>query len=132
MAVTPIVRYMILCENCAPGTANPNRLDVFGILSSIESLDEPPYPLVYRELCVVLLLTEGRGEGNVHISCVWEETGDVVFESPLRRLRFGADPLEVVPCAFRIRNCPFPRSGFYSVEFWYNNEKLDERPLRLR
>lgn len=70
------------------------------------------------------------GVGN--IVCVLEETGEQAFHTPGRLIVFGSDPLEVTGVAFRIRNCPFPRPGLYQVQFWYNDEKLEERPLRLR
>lgn len=56
----------------------------------------------------------------------------MVFATPKRHVVFGVDPLEVVGVAFRIQDCPFPRPGVYSIQFWYDDEKLDERPIRLR
>jgi hypothetical protein len=76
------------------------------------------YPHFYREFCVFLALTEGRGQGDGHIVCVFEETGERVFETRKRPIPFGPDPLEVVGVPFRIRDCSFPRPGRYSVQFW--------------
>lgn len=132
MAFNPIVRYMILCNDWGTDANNPNCVNIFGMLSNIRAIDQPPYPLVYRELCVVLGLTDGREAGNGQIVCVFEETGQRIFETPKHKITFGADPLEVVGVPFRIRDCRFPTSGLYLVQFWYNEEKLDERPLRLR
>jgi hypothetical protein len=123
---------MVLCEECAPAADYPKRVNIFGVLSSIDSLDDPPYPLVYPEFCVFLSLTDGRGTGVGKISCVFDETGRTVFETPEHAMHFGPDPLEVFGFVFRIRDCPFPRPGFYTLEFWYNQEVLDARPLRLR
>lgn len=95
-------------------------------------MDQPPYPLLYRELCVFLTLTEGRGEADAQIICIFEETGQMVFTTPERRIGFGTDPLEVVGVPFRIRDCPFPRAGLYSIQFWYNEKLVLEQPLRLR
>ena len=47
-------------------------------------------------------------------------------------LRFGHDPLQLHPILFRIRDCPFAFPGIYAIEFWYNDEKVEERPLSLR
>ena len=41
----------------------------------VHALDDPPYPLFYREMCVFLVLTEGRGQGDGKIVCVFEESG---------------------------------------------------------
>ena len=128
----PVVRYMILCDDWGVDPDNPRRVNIFGLLSNIHAIDQPPFPLLYRELCVFLALTEGRGTGNGLIVCVFEETGQKVFETPPRQIAFGADPLEVVGLPFRIRDCPFPQAGLYLVQFWYNDAKIEERPLRLR
>ncbi len=82
--------------------------------------------------CVFLAITEGRGQGTGKIVCTFEETGQVAFETDARRIEFGRDPLEVVGMAFRIRDCWFPKSGRYSVEFWYNGREISRRPLLMR
>ena len=132
MPVTPIVRYMLLCDDWKLDPANNRRVIIIGLISNIHALDQPPYPLLYRELCVFLALTEGRGQGEGQIVCVLEESGQKIFETPNRPITFGPDPLEVVGVPFRIRDCRFPSPGLYSVQFWYDGVKLAERPLRLR
>jgi hypothetical protein len=82
MAIFPSVRYMIPCENCRVDSEQGKRIDIFGLLTNINSQEEPPYPLVYRELCVFLALTETRGRGKIQIVCVHEETGEVAFATP--------------------------------------------------
>lgn len=132
MPLNPVVRYMLLCEDCRVDPADPRRVDIVGLLTNIRSLDDPPYPLLYPELCVFVAMTECRGEGRVQIACVHEETGRRVFVSPERRVAFANDPLEVAGMIFRIKECLFPRSGLYSIQLWYNGEKIEECPLRLR
>ncbi len=132
MPVKPVVRYMILCEDWGVSPANARQINIFGLLNNINSVDEPPYPLLFPELCVFLALTETRGVSDVQIICVFEETGQKIFGTPKRPCSFGNDPLEIVGLPFRIRDCRFPRAGMYSVQFWYNREKIEERPLLLR
>ena len=132
VAVTPGVRYMILCEDWGVDPINPRRVSIHGLLSTIRSLDQPPYPLLYRELCVFLALTGGRATGTAQIICVFEETGQKIFGTPRREVAFGDDPLEVVGVAFRIQDCRFPYPGRYSIQFWYDDEQVEERPLLLR
>lgn len=132
MAVKPIVRYMILCHDWKVDATRPNRVNILGLLSNIRSGVVPRYPMVFRELCVFLALTEARGTGTAQIICVVEETGQRIFSTPQRRVTFGSDPLEIVGVPFRIRDCRFPFEGLYSVQFWYDGEQVDERPLRLR
>lgn len=132
MAIRPVVRDMILCDDWEVDPSNRFRVNILGLLNSIRSLDEPPYPLLYREFCVFLVLTEGRGKGDSRIIGVLEETGQRVFATGIQQIRFGGDPLEIVGVPFRIRDCLFPYPGQYSIQFWYNDEMLEERPLRLR
>ena len=132
MAVAPVVRYMLLCDDWQVDPANQSRVHIIGLMSFIRATDDPSYPLLYRELCVFLALTEGRGLGEGYITCVYEETGETVFETPRRSIEFGPDPLEVTGMVFRIRDCWFPRAGLYSVQLWYDGVIAQQRPLRLR
>src|SRR5207302_9747394 len=72
MAIKPVVRYMLLCDDWHLDPDNNRRVTVVGLISNIHALDDPPYPLLYPELCVFLALTEGRGEGEGKIICVYE------------------------------------------------------------
>jgi hypothetical protein len=132
MAITPVVRYMLLCDDWRLDGPHNRRVTIVGLLWSIHSLDDAPFPLLYRELCVFLALTEGRGQGEGYIACVFEETGEKVFETHKRPIPFPPDPLEVVGVPFRIRDCTFPQAGRYSIQFWYDGVMVEERPLRLR
>jgi hypothetical protein len=132
MAISPIVRYMLLCDDWRLDGQNNRRVTIIGLIWNIHSVEEPAYPLFYREFCVFLALTEGRGQGEGHIVCVFEETGQKVFETRKRPIQFRRDPLEVVGVPFRIRDCSFPQPGLYSVQFWYDGVMVEERPLRMR
>jgi hypothetical protein len=132
MAIKPVVRYMLLCDDWRVDPTNNRRITIVGLISNIHAVDDPPYPLLYEEMCVFLALTEGRGLGNASIVCVYVETGQKVFETRSRPIEFGSDPLEVVAVPFRIRDCRFPQPGRYLVQFWYDGEMVEERPLRMR
>jgi hypothetical protein len=81
MAIKPVVRYMLVCDDWKLDPQNNRRITVIGLITNINSLEEPPYPLLYREMCVFLALTEGRGQGEAKITCVFEETGEKIFET---------------------------------------------------
>jgi hypothetical protein len=132
MAIKPVVRYMLLCDDWQVDPENARRITIVGLLTNVHAIDDPPYPLFYQEMCVFLVLTEGRGEGEGKIVCVFEDDGRKVFETRGRRIPFGPDPLEVVGVPFRIRECTFPKAGLYTVQFWYEGELVEERPLRMR
>jgi hypothetical protein len=132
MAIKPVVRYMLLCDDWQVDPDNQRRVTIIGLISNIHALEDPPYPLFYRELCVFLALTEGRGQGEGKIVCIFEETGQRIFETHSRPISFGPDPLEIVGVPFRIRDCTFPQAGLYALQFWYAGEVVEERFLRLR
>ncbi len=128
----PTVRYLIVCENVQTDSDNPRRVTLVGLLSAIRTLEQGAFPLLYREICVFLQLTECRGPADGRIEINNADSGKVVFRSPTRMIPFGSDPLEVVGAIFRIRNCLFPEPGLYWVQFWYNEQMLAQQPLVLR
>jgi hypothetical protein len=130
--VHPTVRSLIVCEDVQTDPENPRRVSLVGLLSAIRSLEEPPFPLLYRELCVFLQLTECRGPGEGRIEIHHEESGRVVFRTRTRTLPLRNDPLQVVGITFRIRNCLFQEAGLYWVQFWYNEQNIAQQPLVLR
>ena len=49
-------------------------------------------------------------------------------------LRCGKSISHLIPwtwldCFSHIRDCRFPHAGVFSIQFWYNNEMLEERIL---
>jgi hypothetical protein len=123
---------MILCEGWEISLENPCRVNIFGLLSNIRAVEKPFYPLLYRELCVLLVLTGGRGQGKCEIKCVFEDTDQIIFKTTKQSIRFPKDPLEVIGVPFRIRDCQFPVQGLYSIQFWYDERKVSDCPLQLR
>lgn len=132
MAVKPVVRYMLVCEDWHTDPDQRHRVTIVGLLTNLVSVDDPPFPLLYRELCVFLALAAGRGTGSGKVVCVDADTGQGVFETRSRPVPFGPDPLEVIAVPFRIRDCRFPKAGAYSIQYWHDGELLEERLLRLR
>jgi hypothetical protein len=101
----------------------------------IVSREEPPFPVLRERICVFLVLTEGhgRGIGQIRVAYVDSEPHQQLFGSPEHVLDFtGRSPLELIGVVFRIKACLFPRAGRYSVQFWYDNKKVEERPLELK
>ena len=132
MAVAPIVRYMLLCDDWRLDGPTNRRVTIVGLLWNVHSVEDPPYPLLLREFCVFLALTEGRGRGDGHIACVSEDSGVVAFTTRRRPIAFRPDPLDVLGVPFRIRDGVFPRPGRYSIQFWYDGVMVAERPLQMR
>lgn len=123
---------MIVCNDWRPDPASPHLIDVSGLLYNLYPMPAGEYPMWYPELCVFLALTDCRGQGEAWIVCENEDTGQPVFASHRHPVTFGPDPLEVVGVPFRVRQCPFPQPGLYSIQFWYNGARIEQRLLNLR
>jgi hypothetical protein len=128
----PVVRYMIVCDDLLTSQARPNSPIIVGLIANISAEGEPRYPFTLGRLCVLVVLTEGRGAGRAHLRLVLEETGQTVWVFPERELVFPPDPLEVHGVIFRILDCRFPQPGLYNLEFIYEGQCLAQQSLRLR
>ncbi len=129
--VRPVVRYLIVCEDVLLEPTNSGKgVTLVGLISAIRALSG--FPVRYSELCVFVQLTECRGTGRIRIEIVEADTDRVVFRTRIRSVTFGNDPLDIVGIPFRIRNCEFPAAGLYWVQFWYNEEPIDQQPILLR
>lgn len=128
----PSVRYLIVCEDVQTDPDTPQRVTLVGLISAIRSIEQPAFPLLYKELCVFLQLTECRGPGDGRIEIRHADSDHVVFRTRTRTIPFGTDPLEVVGVTFRIRTCFFREPGLYWVQFWYNEQMIAQQPLVLR
>src|SRR5690242_14708128 len=122
--VHPTVRYLVVCEDVQTDADNPRRVTLVGLISALRPLEQPPYPLLFREICVFLQLTECRGSADARIEIRHADSGQIVFRTRTRTVPFGNDPLEVVGVSFRLRNCLFRDAGLYWVQFWYNEHML--------
>lgn len=129
--VAPTVRDMILCNDWSIDPKNQNRINIFGLLGNIRAKDDV-YPMIQPQLCVVLILSEVRGAGRAFIRCVLEVTDEVVFQTGDRPVEGSSDPLKVLAVPFRILGCSFQQPGLYTVQFWYNDSLVGERPLLIR
>jgi hypothetical protein len=133
--MSPVVRYMLLCDEVRPDLVNPSCTHIDCLMSNIVSLQNPPFPLLREKICVYLVLAEcqGRGIAQIRVAYSDSEPEQLLFGSPEHAVDFsGRSPLESLGIVFRIKPCLFPHSGRYSVQFWYDNEKLAERPLQLK
>jgi hypothetical protein len=130
--IHPIVRHLITCDDIQLDPKNPRRATLVNIVHSIRSLAQPAFPLLHRELCVLVQLSDCRGTGEFWIENVQADSGGVVRRTQTIGHDFGNDPLEVFGLPFRIRDCLFPDAGLYWVEFWYNDRMVAQEPLLLR
>jgi len=130
--LAPVVRHMLLCDDVRPDSNNAENVNIQGHVTRIRSRDQPPFPLRHPSLCVYVVLSGGRGEGEFQIAVREADTDQVVFTSPGYRVAFPTDPLAVVGLIFRVRDCPFPRPGLYVVHLEFNVRSLAQEPLVVR
>ncbi len=127
----PVVRHMIVCEDIPVDPANPRRVTLVNLLTTIQSPSQPPFPFRYPKLCTYIQLTECRGVAEVQLQIEQADAQTGIFQTPLQRVSFGNDPLQVFSMSFRLRNCTFPSAGLYWVQLWYNGLVLYREPLML-
>ena len=133
--MTPLVRYMLICDDVRMDPVFPTCTHIDCLMSAIVSLEEPPYPLRLEMICVYLVLTDcqGQGTGRIRVAFADAEHERPIFGSAPHPFDFnGHSPLELLGIAFRIEDCRFPRDGRYVVQFWYNDSIVEARPLELR
>jgi hypothetical protein len=109
-AISPVIRYLILCEDVRTDFANPHSDTIIGLLTAIRSIDYPPFPVCFRELCVFVQMTECRGPADLRVEIVHADSGDRVARTKARQVNLP-NPLEVRGLVFRIRDCTFPQAG---------------------
>jgi uncharacterized protein DUF6941 len=132
MATAPIVRYMLPCHDWEMDPIRDRLINIVGLLSQIRAEEYASFPVVFPELCIVLVLTECYESGIGRIACVRDEDGGIVFSSREHIMLFDTDPLNVVVTVFRLLDCSFPAPGIYSIQFWFDDQLLHECPLRVR
>jgi hypothetical protein len=127
----PEVWYLVLCEDVRPDPNDYERLNIFGLTTTIRSTLSPPFPVVHPLLCALVLLTGGQGHGEFGLRIRQDQTGRVVFRSLPRQVRFVGDSTAVLGALFRIRRCGFPAPGLYWVEVLFEGTVLARQKLRL-
>ena len=129
--VLPVIRHMIVCEDIPSDSANPRRVTLVNLLSSIRSPFQPPFPFRCPKLCVYVQLSECRGVAEARLQIEQADTQTAIWRTRPQRVSFGNDPLQVFRMSFRIRGCVFPSAGLYCVQLWYNDSLIAREPLVL-
>lgn len=108
VGVHPVVRYLIVCDDVVVDQVNPRKVTIVGLISTVLSNDDPPFPVRHEQLCVYAQLTEFRGVAQVRVDIVHADTESPVSFSLHHEVSFGDDPLDVVGAVIRLRGCRFP------------------------
>jgi hypothetical protein len=127
----PEVRYLLLCDDVRTDPDNYHRLNIFGLITSIRSTADPPFPVVRPLLCAVVLLAGADRSGELRLRIVQSSSGRVIFRSPPRQVRLVGDPQAVRGAVFRIRNCSFPSAGLYWLEVLFEQTIIGRQKFQL-
>jgi hypothetical protein len=106
--VNPVVRYMVVCEEMR---ITAKQVSLFNLILNMISKEDPPYPVIRREICVFVVLAEVRGKGDFFVRIESADADAPVFTTRKRSHDFGDDPLKAHGLPFRLRNCRLPQSG---------------------
>jgi hypothetical protein len=131
--IPPNVRYMILCHEALAEPESPGRLRVNGLIPELRWPQGSTTPFHLGQLAVLLVLAGGRGSGQGWVDCIDDETGTPISRSGKRNVEFkDKDPL--VPFCGRIalRDCYFPRPGWYRVRFLLDDQLISQQMLIVR
>ena len=126
--VLPRVQAMVLCDGVKE---SDQEADVFQLVGVRTVLEMPSFPALHPRLCVFVQFSGHRGQATCRVEIERSTTGEVIFETPPRVIKFEG-PTLVVPVVFRARNCVFPEPGIYYVQVYYANKVIGERLLHVR
>ena len=128
----PEVRYLLPCDEVRTDPDNYQRIDVVGLITTIRSTADPPFPVVRPLLCALVILTGGQANGELHLRIFHDATGRIVFRSSPRQVRFVGAPEAVLGIVFRIRDCSFPMAGLYWVEAVFAGSVIARQKIWLK
>jgi hypothetical protein len=126
----PIVRQMILCEY-ATNEGEPPKHTLHGVTQTVSLPHDSVFPVPVPELFVFILMSEGRGAGEVRIGIVSEESRKLELTTQAFPIVFRGNPLTRRALVFELTGGEFPAPGLYWVGLWYNGKILHEIPLEV-
>jgi hypothetical protein len=125
--------HLILCEDVAHDPQNRARLNITRFIPLLGWPAGSTTPLRLERLVALLILTDGRGTGRGRIGCIYEETGQPIFQSDEQVITFrDRDPSLPRGVTFTMRDCRFPTPGAYLVQFFFEDEVIFQQSLIVR
>ncbi len=130
--LVPVVRYTIVCENVVKDPAKVHSKSLLGLVNHLLRENDAAPPYLLQECCVFLQFTGCRGPGQGRIELHHADSDRRVFQSPNMTINLANNPLSVQSLTWRFKNLPFPQSGLYEVQFWYNDTMLAQHPILVK
>jgi hypothetical protein len=133
IVIPPNVRYMILCDEALADPEWRGRLRVNGLIPELRWPPGSTAPFHLERLTVVLVLAGGRGSGQGWVDCIDDETGTPISGSGKKPIEFtDKDPMDPFCGRIALRDCYFPRPGWYRVRFLLDDQIISQQMLIVR
>jgi hypothetical protein len=131
MAATnrPVAKAIYLCDRVSPNAAQ-QTLDFGDVFNAVRVPAGGSLPHTVARMCVFVQLEDGAGDADLQVLVVSAATGQVVFHSPVHRVRFPSR-LTVISVNIRLVDCPFPTAGEYWVELYCDGGIVGDRVLHV-
>jgi hypothetical protein len=125
-SVIPVAKALYLCDDILsdPARVKPHLI---GVLNAIQV---PTFPHTLDKLCVFAKLVGGLGDVRCHVEVVSAASGEVVYRSPTRVVRFD-DRRQTRYYFLKLAQIILPAAGEFWVEFFCNGQFMDDATLRI-
>ena len=111
----PVVRHFVACRRIVsePGTTD---VTLESLIHAIVPSAGEEYPILRPEMALYGLLTNGRGIHSFVLELARFDEGEEVllFQSPVREIDLGPDPMAVLGMPIPLRNFVFESPGQYA------------------
>jgi hypothetical protein len=125
-SLIPIAKALYLCDDIL---SDPTRVKphLIGVLNTVRV---PSFPHDLPQLCIFARLIDGLGQVRCRVQVTRASDRAVIYRSPERILDFP-DRHQTRYFILRMQQVHCPAPGEYWVEFYCNNEFIDDAVLRL-
>lgn len=127
--VLPVAKAIYFCDDMVSDPAR-NKLMIVGMFNAIRVPEGSAFPYTLGKLCIFAQLAGGIGEVPARLDIVRAATGDIIYSTGSRLLRFPGRQTTIT-FSLRLQQFPFPAPGEYLVEFFCYDRYIDDRLLRV-
>ena len=125
-SVIPIAKALYLCDDVLSDPAR-GKPHLIGVLNAIRV---PAFPHTLPQLCVFARLIDGFGDVRCRVEVSRASDRSLIYRSPERVLIFP-DRHQTRYYILRMQQVRCPAAAEYWVEFFCNDEFVDDAVLRL-
>ena len=126
-AIRPVLKGIYICDDVviSPDSKKPMIVNLF---DRVRVPAATGFPHRLAKLCVFAWLRGGRGRVRFRIEIVNSQTGLQLGAARYYEFDF-TDPIHSVHGKFMMNNIPFPEPGRYTVEFFCDDEFIDDQVI---